>query len=63
MLASEWPVFIKTRIFVLNAERFRTLAELRKEAIFSPISVRPSVCNNSAPSGRILIKVYIFVFF
>jgi hypothetical protein len=39
-----------------------TLAKLRNEFIFI-ISVRLSVWNNSAPTGRIFIKFYIWVFF
>jgi len=55
-------------VFTHNSGRFiDAFAKLRKATIsfFTSVclSVRPSVRNNSAPTGRIFMKFYMWVFF
>ena len=48
---------------VFDGSFLGAFAQLRKAAISFVMSVRPSSWNNSAPTGRTVIKFYIAVFF
>jgi hypothetical protein len=64
-------LFYKCRYYFISADLGELWAanylgafvKLRKATVSFVISVCPSTCNNWAPTGRILIKIYIWVFF